>query len=73
MKITIQNKENSVKLHIKKEITQEKKRGGQYFNRHFTKEDMHKLQMETEMAAHSSTLTWRISRTEELCRLQFIG
>ena len=73
IKITIQNKENSLKLRIKKEITQEKKKVGgvQNFNRHLTKEDIYRLQMETEMAANPSTLAWRIPRAEELGRLQF--
>ena len=29
--------------------------------------------LEKEMATHSSTLAWKISRTEECCRLQSMG
>ena len=29
--------------------------------------------LEKEMAAHSSTIAWEISRTEELCGLQSVG
>ena len=31
------------------------------------------VELEKEMAAHSSTLAWKISWTEELGKLQFLG
>ena len=36
-------------------------------------EDIHNDRMEKGMATHSSILAWRIPRTEELGRVQFVG